>query len=239
MLTLSAKRLHDDGGDVAGIVQGHQALEFEGQVGAVLGLTAAERVAGQIMGVGQVVDAGGHHRRPSLAVGRHPTQRHAAEIHAMIGALTGDEAGARTFAAQTVVLQCDLQRRLDGFGAGVDEEHMVHALRGDLDDLVGQFKGHRMTHLERRGEVHLLQRAGDRLTDLGAAVAGVDAPQTGHAIENLPAFRGPVVHALGMRQQARLVLEVAVGRKRHPMGFKVLTGQGAGAGDDGGLGVHG
>ena len=142
----------------------------------------------------------------------------------MVAALATDQTGARAFAAQTLVLQRDLERRFDGLGARVHEEHMVHAGRSNLDDAVGQLEGQRMTHLERRRKVHLCQRLAHGLGDLGAAVTGVDAPQTRHAVENLTTFRSPIVHTLGARQQARLGLVIAVGRERHPVGFKSLTG---------------
>src|SRR5262245_20613836 len=53
---------------------------------------------------------------------------------------------------------------------------------------------------------------------LRPAMAGVHAPQAGSAVENLPPFGRPVVHALGAGEKARRLLELAVRRKRHPEG---------------------
>ena len=124
------------------------------------------------------------------------------------------------------------------FGTRVHEEHMVHAGGGDLLHLVGEVEGLRMAHLEGRREIHLLQRARHGLADLLAAVAGIHAPQAGDAVEDLATIGRPVVHALGVGKDARLGLEMAVGRERHPVRFELLAGQGAG-GEIFGTGVHG
>ena len=49
-------RLDDDRGDVGRVVQRDQALEFVGEVRAVLGLSARVGVARQVVGVAQVID---------------------------------------------------------------------------------------------------------------------------------------------------------------------------------------
>ena len=41
-----------------------------------------------------------------------------------------------------------------------------------------------------------------------------------HAVEDLPALRGPVVHAGGTGQQPGVRLELPVGRERHPVGVQ-------------------
>ena len=51
-------RLDDDRGDGRGVVQGDQALQLVGELGAVLGLAAREGVAGEVVGVA----AGGRRR---------------------------------------------------------------------------------------------------------------------------------------------------------------------------------
>jgi len=47
----------DHGGDGGCIVQGHQAFQVFCQFGPVFGLALGEGIAGQVMGVAQVVDA--------------------------------------------------------------------------------------------------------------------------------------------------------------------------------------
>ena len=99
-----------------------------------------------------------------------------------------------------------------------------------LHELVGQFEGLRVAHLERRREVHLLQRACDapRLISLRPWPALThQRPATPSRIWRPSG--GPVVHALGAGEQAGLGLEIPVGRERHPVGFEVLAGQGADA----------
>ena len=141
----------------------------------------------------------------------------------MVTALATDQARARGFALEALVLQGDLERGVHGLGTGVHEEHVVHAGRRDLLDRIGQFKRLRMAHVEGRGEVQRLQGFGHRAGDFRATMSGIDAPQAGHAIEDLAAVVGPEVHALGARQDAGLRLELAIGRKWHPVGFEVLA----------------
>ena len=92
---------------------------------------------------------------------------------------------------------------------------------------LGQFEGLRVAHLERRREVHLGGLVLDRLHDLRPRMAGVHAPQAGHAVEDLAALVVPVVHARGLGQQARRLLELAVGREGHPVGVEILVHGGA------------
>ena len=82
----------------------------------------------------------------------------------------------------------------------------------ELDEPLGQLERLRVAHLERRREVHLGRLLGDRLDDLRPAVAGVDAPQAGDAVEDLAAVRRPVVHAsrLASRRGALLNWRLAV-----------------------------
>src|SRR6266436_1795409 len=75
-----------------------------------------------------------------------------------------------------------------------------------------------MPHLEGRRKVHRRHLAPDGFHDLRPAVTGVHAPQTCTAVEDLAAFGGPVIHALGTGKQARRLLELPVGGIRHPEG---------------------
>src|SRR5882762_2841637 len=73
-----------------------------------------------------------------------------------------------------------------------------------------------MPHLEGRRKVHRRHLAPDGFHDLRPAVTGVHAPQAGTPVEDLAAFGGPVIHALGTGKQARGLLELPVGCIRHP-----------------------
>ncbi len=108
---------------------------------------------------------------------------------------------------------------------------MVDAPGRDGDDRVRELEGDRVAHLERRRVVHDRDLLRHRLGDLAPTVAGVDAPEPGDAVEHLAAVRGPVVHALGAREQARRGLELAICGERHP---ERLEGRAVG-----GIGTHG
>ena len=151
----------------------------------------------------------------------HAADRDAAEADAVIAALAADQPRARAFAADAVIGQRDLERGVDRLGAGVGEEHVVEPLRQPAHDLVRELERAGMSHLERRRVVHLGDLPADRLGDLLAAVAGVDAPEAGHAVEDLAPVGRPVVHAGRLGEQPRLRLELAIGRERHPEGFEV------------------
>jgi hypothetical protein len=86
----------------------------------------------------------------------------------------------------------------------------------------GQLERLGMAHLEGRRVVQLGGLFLDRLDDLRAAVAGIAAPQSGGAVEHLAAVGCRVVHVLGADQHARIGLELAVRRERHPESFEIV-----------------
>ncbi len=181
----------------------------------MLGLVLGEGIAGEVVGVADVIDArqqGGE----GASVGHHAADRRAAEADAMIAALTADQAGAARLAGRTVIGERDLQRSVDRLGAGVGEEDAVEALRRDFGKPLGEIERQRMPHLERRREIQRHELALDRGGDLLAAVAGIDAPQAGGAVDHLAAVDRGVVHALSRGEQAGRLLELPVGRERHP-----------------------
>ena len=167
------------------------------------------------MRVRHVVDAG-QQRAEHLAVGDDAADRDAAEIDAVIAALAADQAEARAVALGAMIGERDLQRGVDRFRTGIGEEHVVEALRRDVDQPVGEFEDDRVAHLEGRRVVELGRLLLDRLGDLRAAVAGIDAPQPGRAVEHLAAVGRRVVHVLGGHEHARRLLELPVRRERHP-----------------------
>ena len=79
-----------------------------------------------------------------------------------------------------------------------------------------------MAGLERPGIFELGDLRLHSFDDLGMAVAGIDAPQSGGAVEDLAAVMAGVMHTLGGDKQARLLLEMAVAGERHPMRFEVV-----------------
>jgi TetR/AcrR family transcriptional regulator len=214
-------RLDDEGGDGRGIVQRDDALELVGELGAVLGQAAGEGVAGGIVRVPDVVDAG-EQSAEHLAVGDDPADRDAAEVYAVIAALAADEACARALALGAVISEGDLQCGLDGFGTRIREEDVVEPLGGDLRQARGELEGLRVRHLEGGGIVELGDLLLHRLDDFRPAMAGIDAPQPRGAVENRTAVVGVVVHVLGTGEEARRLLELAVRRERHPVGCQVV-----------------
>jgi hypothetical protein len=208
-------------------VQGDQPLEFVGQVRAVLGLATGIGIALQVVRVRQVVDAREPRAEP-FAVVDHAADGDAAEADAVIAALAADEAGARGLAARAVIGERDLQRGVDRLRSGIGEEDVAEVRRQPARDVVGELERARVSHLERRRVFHRRDLAADRLGDFAAAVAGIDAPQARHCVEDLPAVRRPVMHALGAGQHARVGLELPVGRERHPESFHFGALEGGG-----------
>jgi len=62
----------------------------------------------------------------------------------------------------------------------------------------------------------------DRGDDRLAAMAGIDAPQPGGAIEHLAAIGGGIIHALRRGEQPRVGLEIAIVGERHPERIEVV-----------------
>jgi hypothetical protein len=86
---------------------------------------------------------------------------------------------------------------------------------------LGEIEGDGMAHLERGREIESHQLALDGRRDLLAAMAGIDAPEPGGAVDHLAAVNAGVIHALGGGDQPRRFLELPVCRERHPEGFEV------------------
>lgn len=174
----------------------------------------------QIQRMRQMVGAGQQWAEPLAVVGQ-PADRHAAEADPVVGLLATDEAGALAFAAQPVVGKHDLHRAIHRFRAGVGEEHMAQARRGDCGQSLRQHEGQRRAHLEGRREI---QRAGliaDGCHDALAAMSCIAAPQACRAVQNLAPLDIAVIHALRRGQQARPCLELAIGGERHPEGIQL------------------
>ena len=213
-------RLDDDGGDGLGAMQRHQPLEIVGEFGAMRRQVLRERIAGEIMGVADMIDAG-QMGRECTAVVDHAADRHAAEADAVIAALAADQTRARRLTGGALIGERDLQRGVDRFRARIGEEDTIESFRRDLGQPLGEIERNGVAHLERRREVQGHQLTLDGRGDLAAAMAGVDAPQSGRAVDHLAAVDGGVMHALGGGEQPRRSLELPVGRERHPEGIEL------------------
>ena len=158
-------RLDDDGGDGFGAMQRHQPFEIVGEFGAVSRHLLGEGVAGEIVGVADMIDArqmGGE----STAVVDHAADRHAAEADAVIAALAADQAGAGRLTGGALIGERDLQRGVGRFRARIGEEDAIKSLRRDRGQSFGEIERNRMTHLERGREVERHQLTLDGGGDL-------------------------------------------------------------------------
>ncbi len=207
-------------------MQADNRLQRVGEVPAPFRLALGEGLTLAAVGGGQVVGSG-QQRAEELAVVDHAADGNAAEADAVIGALAPDQALARAGPAHVVIGDGDLQRRVGGLRAGIGEEHVVEIARRQRGQARGQLKGQGMAELEVRGEVEFGRLALDRRDDRGAAVAGVAAPKGRRRVENCAPLRRVVVHVLGARDQARPLLERAIGRERHPERGEIIGNFGA------------
>ena len=233
--------LHDHRGDGGGTVQRREPLQVVRQMRAPFGLAPAEGLVLEVVGVADVIDAG-EQAAVEHAVLDDAAHRGAAEVGAVIAALTPDEPGLRALAPHIVIAERDLERGVGRFRARVGEEHVVEVARREIDQPVRELEGGRVAELEGRREIHALGLRLDRRHDLLVPVACVAAPEPRRAVQDLLAPRRVVVHALGARHQARLLLVALVRRERHPEGFEivgilgivdVVEGHGAGTWDRG------
>ena len=132
-----------------------------------------------------MVDAG-QQRAEELAVVDDAADRDAAEADAVIAALAADQAGARPCAADVVIGQRDLERRVGRLRARVAEEDVVEVARREIGDPRGRAgKPSGWAKLEGRREVELARLPLDRLDDRLAVMAGVAAPQRRRRVEDL------------------------------------------------------
>ena len=184
-------------------------------------LTLGESLLRAIIGVRQVIDAG-EHGAEEFAVGDHAADTDAAEIHAMIAALAPDEAGARGFTLGTVISERDLERCVGGFRTRIAEERIVQIAGRQIGEARGEFEHLGMAELESGGEIELGRLFLDRFDDPGATVAGIGAPKARRRIEHRAAGHVVIMHVLGAGDEARLLLESAIGGEAHPERFEIV-----------------
>jgi hypothetical protein len=106
-----------------------------------------------------------------------------------------DELGATGIASGAMVASGDLQRRINRFGSGIGEEHMVQPFRSDICETIRELEGARMAHLERGYEIEAPGCLADRFHDARLSMSGIDAPEAGHSVENPPTVCGDIMHA--------------------------------------------
>ena len=202
-------------------MQADDPLERVGEMAAPFRLALGEGLMLAIVGRRQMVDAG-QEGTEEFAVVDHAADRNAAEADAVIAALAADQALARAGPAHVVVGEGDLQRRVDGLRAGIAEEHVIEIAGRELGDARGELEGLRMGELEGRREIEFGRLTLDRRDDRRAVVSGVAAPQARRRVEDLAPLGGEIVHVLGARNEARPLLEGAIGRERQPERLEIV-----------------
>ena len=214
----------DNRGDIAAVVQQAKPGEVFRQLDTVLRQTAGERIAFYIERMAQMIDTGKQYRTEHLAIRHDAANRHAAEVHTVIALLAPDEPCTVAFAARAVIADGDLQCGVDRLGAGVRKEAVVDALRRHRGDALGEFQCLVIRYLERHAVVqrgHLLLHGFD---DLRVAVAEPGRPQPRKRVVQARTVVGRVPVSTRARDDTWLLVEVAVGRKRHPIrGFDCGT----------------
>ncbi len=179
-----------------------------------------------------MIDAGDQ-RAEDLAIGDHAADGGAAETGAMIAALAADEALARTFAADIVIAERDLQRGIDRFRAGVGEEHMVEIAGRHGGDARGERKGFRMAELKGRREIEFGRLL---LESRRRSARGYGRHWRTRGRPCRREWRGPrrvIMHVLGASDHARALLESPIRRERHPIGVEIVRAGGERGGGSG------
>src|SRR4029078_12441059 len=100
------------GGGGRRFVQRNATFEIVGELGAMLRFASAEGIAGQIVSVANVINAGNQRAEP-LAIIVNSADRGTAEIDAVIAALAPDQARLRCVAFGPMIGECDLERGLN------------------------------------------------------------------------------------------------------------------------------
>ena len=211
-------RLDDQRRDIRGIVERDQLEQIVGELRAGLGHAACERgrlVRERELGVADVI--GFDRLAEHLAVRDDATDGDAAEVNAVVALLAADEPGLRALTLRAPVRARHLERRVRGFRARANEEHVIESGRRELLDLVRERERARMTELERGRVVERCDLLLHGLDDLLVAVAEAAAPQAREPVEDLLALGVGVVRALATDDHARAVLELAIAGVRHPV----------------------
>ena len=214
-------RFHHDGGDGRRVVQRHQTLQIIGEMRAVFRLALREGIVFHIMRMADVVHAG-QQRAEIHPVLDDPADGNTAEADTVIAAFATDQAGPCALAPCALIGQRDLQRRIAGFGPGIGKEDMIQIAGEHVAQTAGQFEGLVMAELEGRCEVQFLYLFLHRFHDLRFGMPGIDAPQARRPVQDIAVIMAFVIHAFRRHEDARILLETAIGRERHPEGAEVV-----------------
>ena len=121
--------------------------------------------------------------------GAHAAEARGADGAAMVGVAPADDDALVRFAGEIPVAPHQPDVGVVRLTAGVGEKHVVQVRRGDLAQQVGEFDGRRMRRLE---EIVVVRQVAQLLEggvrQFLATVAHVDAPESGHAVQQLLAF---------------------------------------------------
>ena len=162
------------------------------------------------------------HLAKCFAVAGNTTHRNAAKVHTMIAAFTPDQAGALAISACPVIGKGDFKGGLNRFRTGIGIKYMVEVARHELRQTVGKLERLGVAHLERWGVIKLVHLCLDRFDDFRAFMPGIAAPKACGPVQNLAVIVGRIIHAIGRDQHTRGLLELAVGRERHPECRKII-----------------
>jgi hypothetical protein len=203
-------------------VQGDDALELVRQMRAPFRLALGEGLMLAVVGVGQVVDAG-EQRAEELAVVDDAADRDAAEADAVIAALAPDQPRLLALAGDVPVGEGDLERGVDRFRARIAEEDVVEIARRELGDA----RGRRVNPCGWPNWKAGAKSSSSACFWIAETIESRLWPalqhhRPGDAVDHGAALRRVVVHVLGPRDHARVLLEGAVRRERQPPGFRSL-----------------
>ena len=105
----------------------------------------------------------------------------------------------------------------DAYNLG--KEHVVQPVWRQLNHAIGQFKRLWMTELKSGRIIQLLNLAAHSFNYFRTTVSGAAGPESGETIKDTPSIGIPVIAPGRRNNQARILFKLAVGRKRHPVGF--------------------
>ncbi len=115
----------------------------------------------------------------------------------MVGVLAADDDGFRRLALLRPIGADQTNVGVIRFGSGPGKEHMVQMRGRQFCNLGGQCDDRRVRcHEEGVVERQFAHLACGRIRQLATAIADVDAPQTGHAIQNVVALAVGQVNAI-------------------------------------------
>jgi len=153
---------------------------------------------------------------------RDPSNGNAAEIDPVIPLLSSDEAEAAPFALSLEISARNLERRIAGFRARVDEEDMIKSIGRERGDLARECERIRVRELEGWRKINLRGGSSDCFNDRSSSVPGIDAPKARTGIEKLSSALVKEIHPLGPRKNPWRRFELTVGRERKPESVEIV-----------------